>query len=169
MGAQQQTSKKKEEEKVKIIENGIIFAMKDSSGKKVPFIFAYENDDMFLGEKNDINDNYHVKIKEFFKEESDQVVDSYYINKEKMKEKYLNPLLVSKSEYIINDENMEELYKKNIKTSKRIFLFFLKRIFLFWKMPFIRRDSLIKFRICDFTIFQNFKIINFIFLCNILC
>lgn len=54
--------------------------MKDSSGKKVPFIFAYENDDMFLGKKNDINDdNYHVKIKEFFKEESEQVVDSYYI------------------------------------------------------------------------------------------
>ena len=112
MGSKVVTIAKKEKEKIEIIENGFIFPMKDSSGIKVPFIFSYENDDMFLGKKNDINDDYHVKIKELFKEESDQADDSYYLNKQKMNEKYLNPLLASKSEYNINDEDMEELYKK---------------------------------------------------------
>ena len=48
---------KKEEKKVeepeKILDNGMIFNMYDSSNvkEKVPFIFAYENNDMFVGKK----------------------------------------------------------------------------------------------------------------------
>ncbi len=95
-----------EETKEKIFENGIIFEMNDSSKKKDKFIFAFENNDMFLGKKDDINDdNYNVKIKELFIEESKDGEDIYYINKEKIKEKYLNQLLIPESDDIIKPED----------------------------------------------------------------
>lgn len=152
-----------EETKEKIFENGIIFEMNDSSKKKDKFIFAFENNDMFLGKKDDINDdNYNVKIKELFKEESNDGEDIYYINKEKIKEKYLNQLLIPESDDIIKPEDPEEmtrLYQEKTSSHPKEYSFCSwSGFFCFGECPSLEKSGLLKLGYAISSYFKTLKL-----------
>ena len=115
--------------------------------------------------KNDIdNDNYKVKIKELFNEESNAVDDTYYINKEKMEEKYLKPLLRSESENIINEKDIEKIYKeKTLKHPIGYSFFSWSGFFCFGKCPSLEKTPLINLGYAISSYFKTLKLLIFIF------
>ena len=118
MGAKNNKAKKekKEEKEEDIEEEGDIAFFIDNKSKKVLYRLINEKNELLLYNKKLVkNGNYDIKIQELFKgEDSDGY---YYINKEKLTERYLKPLFEIEKESKINNKDkveMNSLYEETI-------------------------------------------------------